>query len=45
MATGRRVEFGVPFCAANPKDAQNVTTVQRNSISSYASVGKFWRGV
>ena len=49
MATGRRVEFDVPcnwkFYVENLKDAQHVTTVHRNSIASYAPVGKFWRGV
>jgi len=49
MVTGRRVEFDVPcnwkFYVENLKDAQHVTTVHRNSIASYAPVGKFWRGV
>lgn len=49
MALGRRVEYDVAcnwkFYVENLKDAMHVTTVHHDSISRYAPVGKYWRGV
>jgi choline monooxygenase len=45
----RRLDFDVrcnwKFYVENLKDAQHVSTVHRNSISRYASPGKYWREV